>query len=97
MNSKGNDPVSNQESLFTQVLRSQLAEKEAESVKQKEQHDMAALFGETSQNPHFFDESLSKDNLLQSDDEKNIKRSEQSDSQNPTAHSIKTTQTANFF
>ena len=34
-NSKGNDPVSNQESLFTQVLRSQLAEKEAESVKQK--------------------------------------------------------------
>lgn len=44
-NSKGNDPVSNQESLFTQVLRSQLAEKEAESVKQKEQHDMAALFG----------------------------------------------------
>ena len=96
-NSKGNDPVSNQESLFTQVLRAQLAEKEAESVKQKEQHGMAALFGKTSQNPHFFDEGLSKDNLLQSDDEKNIKRSEQSDPQNPTAHSIKTTQTANFF
>ena len=57
---------------------------------------MAALFGKTSRNPHFFDESLSKDNLLQSDDEKNIKRSEQSDPQNLTAHSIKTTQTAFF-
>lgn len=96
-NSKGNDPVSNQESLFTQVLRSQLAEKEAESVKQKEQHGMAALFGETSQNPHFFDEGLSKDNLLQSDDGESAKRNEQYDLQNRTAHSIKTTQTANFF
>lgn len=92
-NSKGNDPVSNQESLFTQVLRSQLAEKEAESVKQKEQHDMAALFGKTSQNPHFFDESLSKDNLLQSGE----KRSEQSGLQIRTAHPIKTTQTAIFL
>ena len=92
-NNKGNDPVSNQESLFTQVLRSQLAEKEAESVKQKEQHGMAALFDETSQNAHFFDEGLSKDNLLQSGE----KRSEQSGLQNPTAHPIKTTQTTNFF
>ncbi len=54
---------------------------------------MAALFDETSQNPHFFDEGLSKDNLLQSGE----KRSEQSDLQNPTAHPIKTTQTTNFL
>ena len=31
---------------------------------------MAALFDETSQNPHFFDEGLSKDNLLQSGEKK---------------------------
>ena len=54
---------------------------------------MAALFDETSQNPHFFDEGLSKDNLLQSGE----KRSEQSDLQNPTAHPIKPTQTTNFL
>lgn len=87
-NSKGNDPVSNQKSIFTQVL---------ESVNQKEQQDDAALFGAASQNPHFFDEGLSTDNLSQSDNGKHIKRSEQPDLRDPTAHSIKTTQTANFF
>lgn len=96
-NSKGNDPVSNQESVFTQVLRSLLTEKEAEFVEQKEQHGMAALFGEASQNHHYLDEGLSKDNLLQSDDEKSTKRNEQPDLQNRTAHSIKTTQTAIFL
>ena len=53
---------------------------------------MAALFDETSQNPHFFDEGLSKDNLLQSGE----KRSEQSGLKIRTAHPIKTTQTTNF-
>ena len=41
-------------------------EREAEIVKQNEQHDDAAHFGITSQNGNFFDEDLSKDNLLQS-------------------------------
>ena len=53
----------------------------------------AAHFGINSQNYNFFDEGLSKDNLLQS----GKKRSEQSGLQNRTAHPIKTTQTTNFF
>ena len=71
-------------------------------------HNFCPTFGEhfslaggldsvTSQTDNVFDEGLSKDNLLQSDDEKSVKRNEQSDPLDPTAHSIKTTQTTNFF
>ena len=95
-NANGKEVLPNQQSLFTRVLQpySTIDEiEEAEIVKQNEQHANAAHFGITSQNHNFFDEGLSKDNLLQSGE----KRSEQFDPQNRTAHPIKTTQTTNFF
>lgn len=92
-NNKGNEVLPDQKNLFTRVLQSYSTIEEAEIVKQNEQHDDAAHFGITSQNHNFFDEGLSKDNLLQSGE----KRSEQFDPQNRTAHPIKTTQTTIFF
>ena len=75
------------------MLQAQSTIQEAEIVKQNEQHWCAAHFGINSQNYNFFDEGLSKDNLLQSGE----KRSEQSDLQFRTTHPNKITQTTNFF
>lgn len=92
-NDKDSEVLPDQKSLFTRMLQAQSTIQEAEIVKQNEQHWYAAHFGINSQNYNFFDEGLSKDNLLQSSE----KRSEQSGLQIRTTHPNKITQTTNFF